>query len=98
MTLAHKIENNRALFGKKVRYATYIRQEILGGAKELAKKQGIPITRLFENALLSYFEVGSLASRIEADNPTAASADELCTMFANKILNDLSDLADEPEA
>ena len=51
--------NRRAALGVKERYATYIRKRLLQWVKEIAKDEGIPITRVFEDALVLYIGVHS---------------------------------------
>ena len=49
--------NRKAVLGVKERYATYIRKRLLKWVKGIAKDEGIPITRVFENALILYVGV-----------------------------------------
>ena len=83
-----RIETNRTLLGKKTRYATYIREDILGIAKECASKGGIPITRVIENSLLLYIEMDGLSDHIIRHSDKARSLDEVCDMIANRVINE----------
>lgn len=82
------IEDNRQSLGKKERYATYIREQILEHIKGCAAKSGIPITRVIENALLLYLEMDDLTAHLVRLDDDTRSLDEVCTMIGNRILNE----------
>lgn len=82
------IEDNRPLLGKKQRYATYIREQILDHIKDCALENGIPITRVVENALLLYLEMDILSARLVRLEDDTRSLDEVCSMISNRILNE----------
>ena len=89
MAETERIETDRTLFGKKQRYATYVREQILDIAKQCAARNGIPITRVIENALLLYFEMDDLTAHIiRCEAGESKSLDEVCNMIANRILNE----------